>query len=263
METMTQKERLVELVTYLMDENAQGETIEIEPLLPLSEKQLWQMFRGLINVRLPYPIAEEFLEIQDEFLKNAHRNRPLTHLSDLKENRSQIYLWQGDITSLAVDAIINAANSEFLGCFIPNHTCIDNEIQSKGGYQIRLDCYDIRQKQGRKEPIGKAQVTLAYNLPSDYIIHTVAPITMGKSSPIKAQMLAHCYESVLSKADELALDSIALPCIGTGQFGYPQAEAADIAIETVTRYLEENDSSLQVIFNVFEDRDFEIYTDKL
>ncbi len=263
MATMTQKDRLIELVTYLMDENAQGETIEIEPLLPLSEKQLWQMFRGLINTRLPYPISDNFLALQDDFLQTAHQKRKTIVLSELDEVRSQIHLWQGDITSLSVDAIVNAANSEFLGCFIPNHTCIDNEIQSKGGYQIRLDCYGIREKQGRKEPIGKAQVTKAYNLPSDYIIHTVAPITMGKSSPIKAQMLANCYKSVLNKADELGVESIALPCIGTGQFGYPQEEAADIAIETVADYLEDTGSSLQVIFNVFEDEDLMLYTDKL
>lgn len=260
---MDQKERLIYLVTHLMKENAEGDSIAVEPLLPLSYTQLLHMYRGLINLRLPYEISEEFLQVQDDFLKAYHAGRDQVSFNEMTEVAPQIYLWQGDITQLAVDAIVNAANSEFLGCFIPNHHCIDNEIQTKGGYQIRLDCYDIRQEQGRKEPIGRAKITDAHNLPSNYIIHTVAPITNGKPSGIKDKMLADCYTSVLKLADENNLETVAFNCIGTGQFGFPQERGASIAIETVTNYLKETGSSINVIFDVFEDSDLEIYNNLL
>lgn len=256
---MNQKERLTYMVEYLMAENAQGNSINIAPLLPLSERELKTMARGLINTRLPYPISDEFLRIQDEFLQEEHAKREALTVDRLPQISEQIYLWQGDITQLAVDAIVNAANSEFLGCFIPNHHCIDNEIQSKGGYQIRLDCKAIRDEQGRKEPIGRAKITPAHNLPSKHIIHTVAPITWGRISEIKKQMLSECYRSVLTIADENNLESIAICCIGTGQFAFPQEPAAEIAIQTVNDYIEETDSKLKVIFNVFENSDLEIY----
>lgn len=260
---MNQKERLIYLISYLMEENAQGQGIAIEPLLPLDEGQLMTMFRGLVNTRMPYPISDHFLEVQNDFLQEWHAEREKNNFEDMLEIEPQIYLWQGDITSLEVDAIVNAANSEFLGCFIPNHRCIDNEIQTKGGYQIRLDVADIRQEQGRKEPIGRAKITSGHNLPAQYIIHTVAPITMGKISAVKSYMLADCYKSVLKLADDYQLDSLAVCCIGTGQFGFPQEEAADIAIQTVKNYLQEKQSKLKVIFNVFEDKDLEIYKEKL
>lgn len=246
-----------------MEENAQGQEIAIEPILPLDEGQLMTMFRGLVNTRMPYPISDYFLEVQNEFLQEWHAAREKNSLQDMMEIDPQIYLWQGDITSLEVDAIVNAANSEFLGCFIPNHRCIDNEIQTKGGYQIRLDMAHIRQEQGRKEPIGRAKITSGHNLPAKYIIHTVAPITMGKISAVKSYMLSDCYKSVLKLADDYQLESLAICCIGTGQFGFPQEEAADIAIQTVKNYFQENQSKLKVIFNVFEDKDLEIYKEKL
>lgn len=260
---MNQKERLIYLISYLMEENAQGQEIAIEPILPLDEGQLMTMFRGLVNTRMPYPISDYFLEVQNEFLQEWHAAREKNSLQDMMEIDPQIYLWQGDITSLEVDAIVNAANSEFLGCFIPNHRCIDNEIQTKGGYQIRLDMAHIRQEQGRKEPIGRAKITSGHNLPAKYIIHTVAPITMGKISAVKSYMLSDCYKSVLKLADDYQLESLAICCIGTGQFGFPQEEAADIAIQTVKNYFQENQSKLKVIFNVFEDKDLEIYKEKL
>lgn len=260
---MNQKERLIYLISYLMEENAQGQEIAIEPILPLDEGQLMTMFRGLVNTRMPYPISDYFLEVQDEFLQEWHAEREKNSLQDMMEIDSQIYLWQGDITSLEVDAIVNAANSEFLGCFIPNHRCIDNEIQTKGGYQIRLDMAHIRQEQRRKEPIGRAKITSGHNLPAKYIIHTVAPITMGKISAVKSYMLSDCYKSVLKLADDYQLESLAICCIGTGQFGFPQEAAADIAIQTVKNYFQENQSKLKVIFNVFEDKDLEIYKEKL
>lgn len=260
---MNQKERLIYLISYLMEENAQGQEIAIEPILPLDEGQLMTMFRGLVNTRMPYPISDYFLEVQNEFLQEWHAAREKNSLQDMMEIDPQIYLWQGDITSLEVDAIVNAANSEFLGCFIPNHRCIDNEIQTKGGYQIRLDMAHIRQEQGRKEPIGRAKITSGHNLPAKYIIHTVAPITMGEISAVKSYMLSDCYKSVLKLADDYQLESLAICCIGTGQFGFPQEEAADIAIQTVKNYFQENQSKLKVIFNVFEDKDLEIYKEKL
>lgn len=262
---MNQKDRLIYLITHLMEEHNPDHGMDIPPLLPLDEGELRQIFRALVNVRLPQAIDEEFLRVQDDYLQAFHASRLQTGLSDLEPVEDQIYLWQGDITSLKVDAIVNAANSEFIGCFIPNHHCIDNEIQSKGGYQIRLDMADIRYQQngGRKEPMGRAQLTPGHNLPARYIIHTVAPITNGRISPLKSQLLGQCYTSVLKKADDHQLNSIAVCCIGTGQFGFPQEEAADIAIDTVKTYLRDQESDLQVIFNVFEDSDLEIYQRKL
>lgn len=254
-----QKERLKWMIHYLMQEKEVLDTVEIPKILPDNEADLFIIWRGLINLRLPYSISEKFLEIQDIYLQEALKHKQVTTLAEIKEVQSQLYLWQGDITTLAVDAIVNAANSEFLGCFIPNHHCIDNEIQTKAGIQVRRDCYHIRQEQGHKEPVGKAKITSGYNLPASYIIHTVGPIAGGKASPVKAHMLAQCYQSVLSLADQHRLSSVAICCISTGEFGYPQEEAAKIAVETVRAYLQTTNSQIKVIFNVFLDSDLAIY----
>ncbi|MGX7106987.1 protein-ADP-ribose hydrolase [Hutsoniella sourekii] len=260
---MKQRDRLRWMITYLLEENAQGQGIEIEPLLPLREEELYYMWRGLLNTRLPYPIGDEFLKVQDDYLQEDLKSQTVMRLSDLEPVTDSLYLWQGDITKLEVDAITNAANSEFLGCFIPNHHCIDNEIQSKGGYQIRLDCYEIRSRQGRKEAIGKAKVTPAYNLPSQWIIHTVGPIAWDGVTEFKKRLLAQAYRSVLAMSDEIGAQSLALSCISTGQFGFPKDQAAQIAIQTTRDYLKQTHSPLKVVFNVFLDEDYTIYHELL
>ncbi|MBG9982800.1 protein-ADP-ribose hydrolase [Aerococcaceae bacterium DSM 111020] len=254
-----QIERLQSMITYLMQENNGQLALDIPKLLPTDETKLYTIWRALVNLRLPNTVTEEYLEMEHAYLQTALQQKEVTSLEDLTPVEPQIYLWQGDITQLAVDAITNAANSEFLGCFIPNHHCIDNEIQTAAGVQVRLDCYQIRQKQGRKEPVGKAKLTAAYNLPANYIIHTVGPIANGKASPIKAHMLAECYRSVLALADKKGLNSVALCCISTGEFGYPQEPAAEIAVQTVRDYLTGTGSQLKVVFNVFLDSDWAIY----
>ncbi len=254
-----QTERLQSMITYLMQEEGNQVDLDIPKLLPTDEARLYTIWRALVNLRLPNPVSEEYIETENAYLQTALKQKEVTTLADLTPIEPQIYLWQGDITQLAVDAITNAANSEFLGCFIPNHHCIDNEIQTHAGVQVRLDCYNIRQEQGRKEPVGKAKITSAYNLPANYIIHTVGPIANGKPSPIKAHLLAECYRSVLTLADQKGLESVALCCISTGEFGYPQEPAAEIAIETVKNYLQETKSQLNIVFNVFLDSDLAIY----
>ena len=172
-----------------------------------------------------------------------------------------MYLWQGDITRLAVDAIVNAANSQLLGCFIPCHGCIDNAIHTAAGVQLRQNCFDIMQKQKHAEPTGSAKITSAYNLPSKYVIHTVGPIIHGDLTQEDWGLLAACYKSCLDIAAEHKLNSIAFCCISTGEFHFPNKEAAEIAVQTVKKdYLRQNTASIdRIVFNVFKDMDFNIY----
>lgn len=254
---MNQEARLDYLIDYLIDENLSTE-IEITKTNTIEEKI--KLFRGLCNVRKPEPISKKFIKVQDDFLTEWNTNRKLTTMEDLTEIQPQLYLWQGDITSLAVNCIVNAANSRFLGCTEANHTCIDNIIHTRAGVQLRLDCHEIIQTQGRKEPAGKAKLTKAYNLPTDFIIHTVGPFIDKRGvSQLKERLLVSCYKSSLTLADEYNLSTIAFCCIATGEFNFPNHHAAEIAIKTVKEYLLETHSNLKVIFNVFKDEDLHIY----
>ena len=215
-----------------------------------------------MNVRLPNEISNEFLKVQDEFLTAETLTKNLTSPSDIDEVKGKIMLWQGDITTLKVDAIVNAANSKLLGCFIPQHNCIDNVIHSAAGLQLRDECNTIMKIQNVDEEVGKAKITGAYNLPSKYVIHTVGPqIPQGfKPSDIDIDALASCYKSCLDIATYNELDSIAFCCISTGVFNFPQDLAAEIAIRTVEEYLSSTETTLKhVIFNVFTDKDYLIY----
>ena len=218
------------------------------------------LFRGLCNVREPNQVSDEFIHVQDAFLTEKNHEQELTSLIDLKELQPQLYLWQGDITTLAVDAIVNAANTELLGCRQANHNCIDNMIHTYAGVQLRLDCYDLIEAQGRKEAMGKAKITKAYNLPSKYVIHTVGPFIDARGvSPLKEQLLASSYANSLALADEYELETIIFCCISTGEFNFPNQRAAEIAIQTVKEYINKTGSKLQVIFNVFKEEDLHIY----
>ena len=172
---------------------------------------------------------------------------------------SRLVLWQGDITTLKVDAIVNAANSALLGCFRPLHSCIDNIIHTRSGIQLRLFCDDIMRRQGHEEPTGQAKITPAFNLPGKYILHTVGPIIYGPLRKQDCEALASCYRSCMKLAVENGCRSVAFCCISTGEFHFPQEKAAEIAVQTVTSFLNAQKSDIRVIFNVFKDEDLHIY----
>ncbi|CYV65217.1 appr-1-p processing enzyme family domain-containing protein [Streptococcus suis] len=204
----------------------------------------------------------EFWSLQDAYLQETLAQKKVTGLSDLQEVEPQIYLWQGDITSLEVDAIVNAANSQLLGCFVPHHRCIDNAIHSQAGLQLRLACYQLMKVQEHLEAAGQAKITPAYNLPANYVIHTVGPIIQTEVGPQDEELLASSYRKSLELAVEKGLISVAFCCISTGEFRFPQKLAAEIAVRTVRNFIKEH-SEINVIFNVFKDEDREIYQELL
>lgn len=254
---MKQTERRVYLIEYLLAER--GERIEI-PNDAYNQKRL---LRSLFNIRMPKETSEDFLQIQDVYLQEENRRKGITDIADLQPVQDDIYLWQGDITTLRCDAIVNAANSQMLGCFCPCHGCIDNAIHTFAGVQLRRNCNEIMQKQGHNEPTGQAKITPAYNLPCKYVLHTVGPIVSGRLTEEHCELLKSCYLSCLKLAEKNSCKSIAFCCISTGVFGFPQREAAQIAVDTVKRYKEENHSDIKVIFNVFKDDDYAIYNEIL
>lgn len=254
---MKQTERRVYLIEYLLAER--GERIEI-PNDAYNQKRL---LRSLFNIRMPKETSEDFLQIQDVYLQEENRRKGITDIADLQPVQDDIYLWQGDITTLRCDAIVNAANSQMLGCFRPCHGCIDNAIHTFAGVQLRRNCNEIMQKQGHNEPTGQAKITPAYNLPCKYVLHTVGPIVSGRLTEEHCELLKSCYLSCLKLAEKNSCKSIAFCCISTGVFGFPQREAAQIAVDTVKRYKEENHSDIKVIFNVFKDNDYAIYNEIL
>ena len=256
---MNQTERRQYLIRALLDEQPQYRRITI----PSDEAEQRQLLRGLFNVRMPGRIGDEFLRIQDEYLQEVTRQKGVTRLRDLTPMEPGIYLWQGDITTLVCDAIVNAANAGMTGCYQPCHNCIDNCIHTYAGVQLRNVCAEIMEKQGYEEPTGRAKITPAFNLPSRYVIHTVGPIVQGRLTKRHEEQLASCYRSCLQLAEENGCKSIAFCCISTGVFGFPQDRAAKIAVETVRTYRATNHSSIEVIFNVFQNRDHELYRDLL
>ena len=197
--------------------------------------------------------------MQDEYLKEEIKRKGIVDIDDLKPIKDGIYLWQGDITTLRCDVIVNAANSGMTGCYVPNHRCIDNCIHSFAGVQLRLECDEIMTKQGYSEPTGQAKITNSYNLPCKYIIHTVGPIINGKLTSEDCDLLESCYKSCLELAAKNNLDSIAFCCISTGEFHFPNDKAAQIAVKTVEEFMKKETSLKKVIFNVFKDMDKEIY----
>lgn len=216
-------------------------------------------FRSLVNTRHPMPVADSFLEMQDELLQSLIRNKGITDLTNLIPIEDNLYLWQGDITTLKVDAIVNAANHQLLGCFYPCHGCIDNAIHTYAGVQLRLACAKLMEKQNQIEVTGSAKITSAYNLPSKYVIHTVGPIITGEVTERDCTQLAACYRSCLQLADASELASIAFCCISTGEYRFPNETAAEIAVNTVRDYINETGSRIKVIFNVFKKIDYDYY----
>jgi O-acetyl-ADP-ribose deacetylase (regulator of RNase III) len=234
-----------------------------DALMPSDEQKQKELLRSLMNVRTPKQISGEFLKYQDEYLQEELKKKHVTTLDELKPLQPDFYVWQGDITTLGVGAIVNAANSGMTGCYQPCHACIDNCIHTYAGVQLRLKCADIMRRQGHEEETGGAKITPAYNLPCDYVLHTVGPIIYDKVREEDERLLASCYESCLKLADENGVDSIAFCCISTGVFRFPNERAAEIAVKTVRDYKQRTGSRIKVVFNVFKNVDREIYTNNV
>ena len=226
---MDQGERRKFLIRELLQENVQYQDLEI----PAREDEQKRLLRGLMNVRLPGQIGREFLRVQDEYLQAETAAKGITELDDLSPVSEGFYLWQGDITTLRCDAIVNAANSGMTGCYVPNHRCIDNCIHSFSGIQLRMECSEMMRMQGHEEETGKAKITKAYNLPCRYILHTVGPVIGGTPTKADCELLAGCYRSCLELAAENNLESVAFCCISTGEFHFPNDKAAQTEVDTV------------------------------
>lgn len=255
---MTQDERRKYLIQYLLKEEIRFDRQQI----PTDKKGQENLLRSLMNVRPPRPVSEKFLEIQDEYLTERNIERGITDIADLKpvKSDSRLYIWQGDITTLKCDAIVNACNSQMLGCFSPMHACIDNFIHTYAGVELRLKMQEIMTKQGHEEETGKAKITSGYNLPAKYILHTVGPIIQWEVTKEDEALLASCYRECLKLAAATGVESIAFCCLSTGVFRFPQQRAAEIATETVKQFLKKDSRIKKVIFNVFKDDDLEIYS---
>ena len=256
---MTHEEKRLFLIRSLLAEKPGFRATEV----PNDTQKQKALLRSLMNIRMPSPLSDEYIQIESEYLKEETAAKGITRLTDLTPVEGGVYLWQGDITTLECDVIVNAANSQMLGCFVPLHNCIDNCIHSFAGLRLRNKCAEIMQKQGHEEPTGQAKITSAYNLPCKYVIHTVGPIVNGRLTARHEEQLASCYTSCLALADEKGLKSIAFCCISTGVFGFPQKRAAEIAVKTVRKYKTDTQSKIEVIFNVFKDEDYKNYRELL
>lgn len=254
-DNMTQAERRLFLIKELLREQPSYRHMDI----PENTQDQKDLLRSLFNIRMPRPISAEFLKIQDEYLQTETAGKGITDMADLTQVQEGLYLWQGDITTLRCDAIVNAANSQMLGCFCPCHGCIDNAIHTFSGVQLRMACADLMKKQGHEEPMGEAKITPAYNLPCKYVLHTVGPIIQGKLTKQDEELLASCYRSCLELAEKNNIKSLAFCCISTGEFHFPNKRAAEIAVETVKEYKGHTNSKIKVIFNVFKENDWHIY----
>lgn len=263
---MNQRERLNYIIKYLRADSEQYNDIEI----PNNNKEKRNLIRSFMNIRMPRTISKEFINIQDEFLLEETKDKGIITLEEIPTIKEQfgrndpfaekISIWQGDITRLKVDAIVNAANSQMIGCFIPCHKCIDNAIHSAAGVQLREECNELIKKQGHEEQTGSAKITKGYNLPCKYVLHTVGPIVRWKLNDEIKKDLENCYNSCLELAAQNGIRSIAFCCISTGEFHFPSDEAAKIAVKTVQTFMEKNCEKLdRVIFNVFKDMDLEMY----
>lgn len=247
-------DKLNYLISYLLSERSEFGDFTI----PTSEKEQFDLYRSLVNIRPAKKASSEYLKVEDEFLQKLTAQKGITDIADLQLVEKNIYLWKGDITTLKCGAIVNAANSGMTGCYHPCHNCIDNCIHTFAGVRLRLKCAEIMRAQGHEEPTGRAKITPAYNLPCQYVIHTVGPIVQGRLTEKHCELLKSCYKSCLELAVQSGVKSIAFCCISTGVFGFPQDKAAEIAVQTVREFLLTHD--IEVIFNVFTEKDYKIYS---
>ena len=252
---MNQSEKRLFLIQSLLNERPSCQ----KQIIPADSERQKILLRGLMNVRRPVLIGADFLQVQDAYLQDETAAKGITDIADLTPIQPGLYLWQGDITTLKCDAIVNAANSGMTGCYIPNHRCIDNAIHTFAGVELRLTCEQLMEQQGYPEPTGQAKITPAFNLPCRYVLHTVGPIISGRVTKEDKELLASCYHSCLELAAENSLESVAFCCISTGEFHFPNEQAAEIAVRTVKEFLKKQTSVKKVIFNVFKDLDKAIY----
>ena len=244
---MTRDENLNQVIEHLMADEG------VRYRMPVSLAERQRLLRALMNVWQPHPVGADLLAAQDAELQRQREERGVVSFDE-----EGLLLWQGDITRLQVDAIVNAANAQMLGCFAPLHACIDNCIHSAAGIQLREECRQLMEAQGHEEPTGSAKITKGYNLPAKHVIHTVGPIIeTGTPTPEQEAQLASCYRSCLDLAEAHHLQSIAFCCISTGVFRFPNQRAAEIAVDTVRNY--PRHSLRTVIFNVFLDKDYVLY----
>ena len=256
---MTQEQRQLYLIDELLCESPQYKNM----VIPENLTEQKRLLRSLMNIRRAKKIGDDFLRVQDEYLQEETAAKGVTDLADLSPVQEGIYLWQGDITTLRCDAIVNAANSGMTGCYVPCHGCIDNCIHTYAGVQLRLECARLMMAQGHEEETGKAKITSAYNLPCKYVLHTVGPIIRDRVTETDRELLASCYRSCLELAQQNGIKSIAFCCISTGEFRFPNDQAAEIAVRTVKEYQEKTGDDIEVIFNVFKNVDYKIYRELL
>ena len=252
---MNQNDRRRYLIEGLLKEQPEYTNMKIPPETTRQKVLL----RSLMNIRMPGEMDHAFLQIQDAYLSEENKKKGIVTLADMEEVQPDLYIWKGDITRLGVGAIVNAANSGMTGCYQPCHNCIDNCIHTYAGIQLRNYCNNMMIKQRHEEPTGQAKITPAFNLPCDYVIHTVGPIVQGKLKKEHERLLISCYESCLRIADENEVKSIAFCCISTGVFMFPNKRAAELAVQTVKQYKEKTKSKIKVIFNVFKEEDERLY----
>ena len=253
------------IIDDLLNELRQEIVDNLNIVIPQNFDQKRKLLHATLNTLRPNRLTIKFQKSLDQLLQTELREKAIQYIENISIlvtlDKTKIGLWRGDITCLEIDAIVNAANAQLLGCFQPLHSCIDNAIHSAAGVQLRDDCNTIMQLQGHTEATGNAKITRAYNLPSKYVIHTVGPIIETTPSSNQAKLLADCYISCLKLASQISsIRSIAFCCISTGIFGYPQDQAARLAVDTVLDWLRNNDHNLsRVIFNVFLEKDYNIY----
>ena len=263
---MNQNERLDYLIEAFKEDSREYKNLKV----PVDTDGKKRILRSLMNVRMPREMNTEVLKIQDEYLREAINENGIVNISDIDKAEDSISIWQGDITRLNVDAIVNAANSQMLGCFIPMHTCIDNCIHTSAGVELRNECnkkmnqLKIRYGRDYEQPTAIPMLTDAYNLPAKKIVHIVGPIVQGGLSKRNEEDLKNCYKNTLDLCVENGLRSVAFCCISTGVFHFPNKRAAEIAVATVREWLKENQGKMDyVIFNVFKDEDKKYYEREL
>ena len=262
----TQEQRLEYLVEEFKADSDEYKNLKT----PEDAEGRRQILRSLMNIRMPKDMPENVLKVQDEYLAGRAREKGIVQLSEIPEIRDGLSIWQGDITRLAADAIVNAANSQMLGCFVPMHTCIDNCIHTFAGVQLRAECSrrmeQLRKRFGRsyEQPTAVPMLTDAYNLPAKKVIHIVGPIVQGTLTPELENDLALCYSRTLDMCAENDLKSVAFCCISTGVFHFPADRAAEIAVTTVEEWMKAHPGQVdRVIFNVFNQKDRARYEENL
>lgn len=258
-------EKLDFLIRYLLEEN---QTIKLKDI-PNDIEEKENLWHSLCNIREAKPISDKYISIENEYLKTRLSKMEITKVENIKtignsKYNNKICLWKGDITTLKIDAIVNAANSQGLGCFIPCHKCIDNQINTYAGIPLRLECDKIMKEKGYFLPTGEAFITNGYNLPSKYVIHTVGPIIYDKVTKIEEDQLMECYINSLKIAIENNIRTIAFPCISTGEFCFPKKVACKLAISAVREFLKGHEKSFEkIVFNVYGEEDYHIYEREL